>query len=77
MATPLDDHPEDACADLTPVTVRCLVCNQEWEEFKAVADHLFTHEATPATSSHYVADSNNCVFCNPTPGEAWRNSPYL
>jgi hypothetical protein len=77
VTTPIDDDPEAAWADLTPVTVRCVTCRQEWEEFKEVADHMFTPLSPPAASPIYTADRRNCVFCNATPGDTWRQGPYL
>jgi len=77
VTMPLDDNPEDAGADLTPVTVHCEVCGEVWEEFKSVADHLFAQDAASVTSLHYVANRQNCVFCNATPGDTWRQGPYL
>ena len=77
MSTPQDEIPEEELADITPVMVRCVTCSQTWEEFKAVADTLFTPDTSPSTPPRYVADGTSCVFCNHTPGETWRQGPYL
>jgi hypothetical protein len=77
VTTPLDDNPEDEWADLTPVTIQCEVCGEVWQEFKSVADHLFARDIASVTSTRYVANRQNCVFCNATPGDTWRHGLYL
>jgi hypothetical protein len=75
VTTSTGDDSAEQGPDLTPVIVSCADCGQTWDEFRAVAEHLFLRE--PSTASRYRADNRSCVFCNPTPGDTWRRGSYL
>lgn len=63
---------EEEAPDLSPVTVRCRDCERTWQEFRQTACLLFHDEG-----QGFVATQESCVFCNPTPGQSWRQGTYL